>query len=379
VKRSPLYIGIAISLALHGILILSASQLERPDVREQMRTVKLRMVKKAKEERDEAKEQKEIQEALKKLKLDEKRKLKEATPEDLKKVKEAQEKLAELREKLAEAAKQRREELEKKKPEPKPEPKPEVKPEVKPPPEEKKPAEKKPEQTKKKRRKKRSKSKQKAVKPAEGEKPAPPTPEMAGAKKGAAIDLDYTMRGGTSSSDKGGSAVNVQAGDGMDIPEEGYNDNPDTALSEQPEPGAEDGEEFQEEFQQPEEDALPDEDGKVGPGGGPIKGRKKKDPRARKVKTTSKHRVTRDAKMTQPPPPKYPDELRVLEIQGRVYVLVTVDKDGKVADVTLKKGLHPKLDEVAIEAAWKLEFEPALKEGEPVGVKITVPFLFLLE
>jgi TonB family protein len=380
VKWSPLYIGIGISLALHGILILSASQLERPDVRQQMRTVKLRMVKKAKEERDETKKKKEIQEALKKLEMEDKRKLKEATPEDLKKVKEAQEKLAELRKKLAEEAKKRREELEKKKPEPKPEPKPEVKPEVKPPPEEKKkPAEKKPEQTKKKkRRKQRSKSKKKAVKPAEGEKPAPPTPEMAGAKKGAAIDLEYTMKGGTSSSDKGGSAVNVQAGDGMDIPEEGYNDDPDTALSEQPEEGSEDGEEFQEEFQEPEEDALPDEDEKLGPGGGPIKGKRKKDSRARKVRTTSKHRVTRKAKMKEQPAPKYPDELRALEIQGRVYVLVTVDKEGKVADVTLKKGLHPKLDEVAIEAAWKLEFEPAMKEGEPVGVKITVPFAFVL-
>lgn len=379
-KRAPLYIGIAISVALHGILMLSAAQLERPDVREQMRTVKLRMVKKAKEERDETKKKKEIQEALKKLEMDEKRKLKEASPEDLKKVKEAREKLAELRKKLAEEAKRRREELAKKKPEPKPEPKPEVKP---PPEESKQPVEKKPEKAKsdKKRRKKRSKKpEKKAVKPAEGEKPAPPTPDMAGARKGAAIDLDYTMKGGTSSADKGGSSVSVQVGDGMDVPEEGYNDDPATALSEQPEEGEGDGEEFQEEFQEPEEEALPDEDGRVGPGGGPIAGKKrKKDPRARKVKTTSKHRVTRDAKMTKRVTPKYPDEIKVLEIQGRVYVLVTVDKEGKVADVSLKKGLHPVLDKVAVETAWELEFEPAMREGEPVGVKITVPFLFVLE
>jgi len=58
---------------------------------------------------------------------------------------------------------------------------------------------------------------------------------------------------------------------------------------------------------------------------------------------------------------------------------VTVDKAGKVADVRLKKGLHPVLDKTAIEAAWKLEFEAAMKEGKPVGVKITVPFLFILE
>jgi len=380
VKRSPLYIGVAISVALHGILILSASQLERPDVREQMRTVKLRMVKKAKEERDETKKKKDIKEALKKLEMN--KKLKEASPEDLKKVKEAREKLAELRKKLAEEAKKRREELEKKKPEPKPEKKPVVKPEVKPPSEEaKKPAEKKPAQkkSKKKRSKKRSKKSKKKVKPAKGEKPAPPTPELAGARKGAAIDLEYTMKGGTSNADKGGSSVNVQVGDGMDVPEEGYNDDPATALSEQPVEGEDDGEEFQEEFQDADEEALPDEDGKPGPGGGPIKGKRKKDPRSRKVKTTSKHRVTREAKMVKKVSPEYPDELRALEIQGRVYLLVTVDKEGRVADVALKKGLHPKLDKIAVETAWELEFEPAMKEGEPVGVKLTVPFLFVLE
>ncbi len=384
-KRGPLYIGLAFSVALHGILILLAMQLERPDVREQMRTVKLRMVQKAKEERDETQKQKEIKEALKKLEMNEKRKLKEARPEDLQKVKEAQEKLADLRKKLVEEAQKRRAELEKKKEEVKPEPKPEEKPEVKPPPAKvEKPSEKvaKKPPADKKRRKPRSRQQKKSVKPAAGEKPAPPTPEMAGAKRGAAIDLDFTMKGGTSSSDQGGSSVNVQAGDGMDVPEEGYNDDPATALSEQP--GADDlatdGEEFQEESAGPgEEAALPDEDGNLGPGGGgPIAG-KKKDPRTRKVATTSKHRVTRDAKMKKVVAPKYPDEIRALEIQGRVYVLVTVDKEGKVAGVTLKKGLHPALDKVAVETAWELEFEPALQEGEPVGVKITVPFLFVLE
>lgn len=380
-KFSPLHIGLAFSVALHGILILSAMQLERPDVREQMRTVKLRMVKKAREERDEQRKQKEIKEALKKLELDKKRKLKEARPEDLQKVKEAQEKLTELRRKLAEEAEKRRAELAKKKEELKPKPKPAEKPEVKPPPRAQEKLAEKAKKPEKKARKKRTRRKEKSVKPAEGEKPAPPTPEMAGAKRGAAIDLDFAMNGGTSSGDQGGSAVNVRAGDGMDVPEEGYNDDPATALSEQPTADElfTDGEEFQDESAVGDEEAaLPDEDGKVGPGGGPIAG-KKRDPRARKVATTSKHRVTRDAKMKKLVAPRYPDEIRALEIQGRVYVLVTVDKEGKVADVALKKGLHPALDKVAVETAWELEFEPALQEGEPVGVKITVPFLFLLE
>ncbi len=386
--------GIGLSLVLHAVLFGLAFSLEKQDARQRSRKVRLRMVEKAREDRKEKK--KEAVEAEKKKALDEEKEeqAKGASKEDIarrqKEAREALDRLKELRERLAEAEKLR----EKLKPPEPPKPPPETKPpETKPPetkpPEtrqakaEKPPAEKRKKSTRKKRTEKRSEKKAADPQPA-GDKPPPPTPELAGARRGAPIDLDYSLSGGTGTGGASGGGVNVNAGDGFDIPEEGYADDPEAATKNAAEAGdgAGDeaaGEEDQEELQ---EAALPDETGAIDPaagvGGGEKKARKK-DPRARKVKTISKHRVTRDAQFKKKVEVKYPEEVKALEIQGRVYLLVTVDKEGKVADVQLKKGLHPILDKAAIEAAWQLEFEPAMQEGEPVGVKITVPFLFVLE
>ncbi len=107
---------------------------------------------------------------------------------------------------------------------------------------------------------------------------------------------------------------------------------------------------------------------------------KRRDPRARPgLRSQSRHRIDRDATFKRNVAVVYPEEAKAMEIQGRVYLTVSVDPEGKVADVELKKGLHPVLDAAAIEAAWQMEFEPALREGTPVSTKLTVPFLFSLE
>ena len=207
--------------------------------------------------------------------------------------------------------------------------------------------------------------------------------------KGAPIDLDYTMSGGGE-----GKSVNVLPGDGTqyhetadeqkkriekakkqqeqykeqqaakkaaeikkaeeDESDEGWTDADEVAEEEGAEEGGDEGE----------------KDGEPAP---------KADPRKRKVKTTAAYRVTRDAKVKKKVKVKYPDELRALEVQGRVYLQLTLDKEGKVANVVLKKGLHPVTDKLAVEAAWKLEFEPAMKKGKAVGVKIPYVFTFVME
>ena len=388
-KNRFLLIGIITSVVLHLLLFAGAYRLDKAEMRERMRKVKLRMVERAREEKKKRQQVKQKQKKKKELK---KPPTIEEQKKQLKKALEAKRKLEAIRDKLKEAEKKRQEKL-KKKPDKKPEKKPPPKP-VPPKPVEKPPVEKKvqePPKNKKPRpktspekrpetKKKRSKRVKKKSTTPKPDKPAPPTPELAGKKHGAAIDLDYAMDGGTNSGSKAGAAVNVQAGDGMDIPEEGYSDTVVDEMGEATDE-AESGAEVDQEEDQ-EEAALRDETGALGPGDGPGgagPARARKDPRARKVKTTSKHRVTRAAKMLKPPKVTYPEEIKALEIQGRVYLQVTVDLEGKVANVVLKKGLHPVLDAKALEAAWKLEFEPAMKDGEPVGVKITVPFLFVLE
>ncbi len=93
-----------------------------------------------------------------------------------------------------------------------------------------------------------------------------------------------------------------------------------------------------------------------------------------KPKTETVAKVSKPAKVSKQVKVEYPDELKTLDIQGRVKLELVVDEKGKVDYVAVKQGLHPKLDAIAVEAAWKLEFEPALKDD--VAVKTTIPYTF---
>jgi len=119
-----------------------------------------------------------------------------------------------------------------------------------------------------------------------------------------------------------------------------------------------------------------------GPGGGPG-GDGTGDGQRRiakpKPKTESVAKVSREAKVKKQVRVDYPDELRTLEIQGRVRLELVVDENGKVIYVAVKKGLHPDLDALAEKAAWNLEFEPAIKDDLPVKTTIPYTFTFVLE
>ena len=75
----------------------------------------------------------------------------------------------------------------------------------------------------------------------------------------------------------------------------------------------------------------------------------------------------------------YPEELKPLEIQGRVKLLLWINKNGRVIRARLIKGLHPKMDKLALKASKKLLFKPAMVDGKPVTVKITYSFVFVLD
>lgn len=77
--------------------------------------------------------------------------------------------------------------------------------------------------------------------------------------------------------------------------------------------------------------------------------------------------------------PTYPEEARKIRLQGVVIVQVVIEKDGSVSRTRILKGLHPTLDEAAVEAIRQWRFEPALLDGEPVAVQYHLTINFRLD
>jgi TonB family protein len=78
------------------------------------------------------------------------------------------------------------------------------------------------------------------------------------------------------------------------------------------------------------------------------------------------------------PEPSYSEEARRKGIEGKIQLLVTVKTDGSVGDVKIKRSLGPGLDEQAITTIRTWRFTPAMKDGVPVAVQVTVEVQFQL-
>ena len=70
---------------------------------------------------------------------------------------------------------------------------------------------------------------------------------------------------------------------------------------------------------------------------------------------------------------RYPDT----ELQGRVMLSFIIERDGKLSDIQILKGISPELDREALRVlklapAWK----PGQQNGHPVRVKYTIPIVF---
>lgn len=77
--------------------------------------------------------------------------------------------------------------------------------------------------------------------------------------------------------------------------------------------------------------------------------------------------------------PEYPEIAREAMIDGPVFVLVLVGRDGRVRDAKVDEHHHvPMLDEAALTAARKWVFSPATVGGNPVAVWTVIPFHFIL-
>lgn len=76
------------------------------------------------------------------------------------------------------------------------------------------------------------------------------------------------------------------------------------------------------------------------------------------------------------PPPDYPAELRRKRVEGTVYVVFVVDKNGRVMNPTVQSSTHPALEQAALQAVRRWRFEPGRRRGQPVQFKMRVPITF---
>lgn len=74
--------------------------------------------------------------------------------------------------------------------------------------------------------------------------------------------------------------------------------------------------------------------------------------------------------------PQYTEDARDKKIEGTVVLTLTIDHEGLPQNIQVKQSLYPSLDQSAIEAARKMRFAPAMKDGQPVSMFIAVEFDF---
>ena len=85
--------------------------------------------------------------------------------------------------------------------------------------------------------------------------------------------------------------------------------------------------------------------------------------------------VIRDVK------PNYTASALKARIEGNVVMEAVVREDGSVGDVKVTKSLDTEhgLDEEAVKAMKKWEFQPGTKDGKPVPVAVQVEMTFTLK
>lgn len=75
---------------------------------------------------------------------------------------------------------------------------------------------------------------------------------------------------------------------------------------------------------------------------------------------------------------KYTEEARQNRVQGAVVLSAVFTADGRITSIKVVRGLPDGLTEKAIEAAQRIKFNPAMKNGAPVSVRMNMEFNFAL-
>ena len=95
-------------------------------------------------------------------------------------------------------------------------------------------------------------------------------------------------------------------------------------------------------------------------------------------KIVSSKEADERAQITKKPQPDYTREARRNGIQGFVSLKVLLAADSKVSRIRVVKGLPGGLTENAIRAACKIQFKPAMKDGQPASMWVVAEYAFRL-
>jgi protein TonB len=75
---------------------------------------------------------------------------------------------------------------------------------------------------------------------------------------------------------------------------------------------------------------------------------------------------------------EYPELARRAGIQGKVYVRVLVGTDGKPKRYIVEHSDNELLTEAAVKAVMSATFTPAIQNGQPIAVWVSIPIDFRL-
>ena len=89
---------------------------------------------------------------------------------------------------------------------------------------------------------------------------------------------------------------------------------------------------------------------------------------------------TRAAIIKAKPRPQYTERARMNRVEGTVILNVTLAASGDVKNISVVKGLPQGLTRAAIEAARRIEFEPAVhREGGLLSQWVELEYVFSLD
>lgn len=74
----------------------------------------------------------------------------------------------------------------------------------------------------------------------------------------------------------------------------------------------------------------------------------------------------------------YPEVAVIAGIDGKVYVLASIDENGFVTDAKILKGIGAGCNEAALDAIRQTKFTPAMKYQKPLKVEVVIPIVFAL-
>ncbi len=73
----------------------------------------------------------------------------------------------------------------------------------------------------------------------------------------------------------------------------------------------------------------------------------------------------------------YPDEAFKQKIEGKVYIQFVVDVNGEIIETKIVKGVHPLLDQHALEIVKNMPaWNPARIDGKPIKSRFVIPINF---